>query len=195
MRKVLPFLVVGFLIVTALIGSLIYSLDTAIYECSGEMTGPNNSSGPITLFAEITQYRWWAFWNPLDGLLRLEIQSGHIPTVPDDPLADRWFKTGANSVKPAQFPGLRYRDRNEREDLFGFERVASYLVLYRWPKAGETADLTEAGQGQFSIVSNSLKFRLSDEAIFDGSRKRKITDLISEPGVVRPRPHVLSHRQ
>ena len=63
MQKVLPFLVVGFLIVTALIGSIIYSSDTAISECSGVMTAPNNS-GPITLFAEITQYRWWAFWNP-----------------------------------------------------------------------------------------------------------------------------------
>jgi hypothetical protein len=83
MRKVLPFLVVAFLIVAALIGSLIYSSDTAIYECTGVMTNPNNSSGTITLFAEITQYRWWAFWNPLDGLLRLEIQSGRIPTVTD----------------------------------------------------------------------------------------------------------------
>src|SRR6516164_8719614 len=177
MRRVLPFLVVGFLIVTALIGSLIYSSDTAIYECSGVMTVPNNSSGPTTLFAQITQYRWWSFWNPLDGLLRLEIQSARIPTVPDDPLAARWFKTGPNSLVPApSFRGLRFGPRtspNEREDLFGFERVEYYLVLYRWPKAGETADLTEAGQGQFSIVSNSLKFKLSDEAIFDGSCKPK----------------------
>src|SRR5215469_5681010 len=112
MRKVLPFLVVGFLIVAALIGSLIYSSDTAIYECSGVMTAPNNSSGPITLFAEITRYRWWSFWNPLDGLLRLEIQSARIPTVTDDPLAVRWFKTGPNSVVPApSFPGLRFGPR------------------------------------------------------------------------------------
>ena len=83
MLRVLPFLVVGFLIVTALIGSLHYSSDTAIYECSGVMTALNNSSAPITLFAQITQYGWWAFWNPLDGLLRLEIQSAHIPTVPE----------------------------------------------------------------------------------------------------------------
>src|SRR5215471_3970283 len=175
MRKVLPFLVVGFLIVAALIGSLNYSTDTAIYECSGVMTAPNNSSGPTTPFAQITQYRWWSFWNPLDGLLRLEIQTGRIPTVPDDPSAARWFKTGPNSLVPApSFPGLRFGPRtspNEREDLFGFERVEYYLVLYRWPKAGETADLTEAGQGQFSIVSNSLKFKLSDKAIFDGSCK------------------------
>ena len=143
MRKVLPFLVVGFLIVTALIGSLIYSSDTAIYECSGLMTNlPEvpKSVNPITLFAEITQYRWWTFWNPLDGLLRLEIQSARIPTVPDDPLAVRWFKTGPNSLVPAPFfPGLRFGPRtspNEREDLFGIERVESYLVLYRWPKAG-----------------------------------------------------------
>ena len=174
MRKVLPFLVVGFLIVIALIGSLIYSSDTAIYECSGVMTVPNNSSGPATLFAEITQYRWWAFWNPLDGLLRLEIQSGRIPTVPDDPLAARWFKTGPNSVKPAPFPGLRFGSPpNEREDLFGIDRVESYLVLYRWPKAGETVDLTEAGQGQFSTISNSLKFELSSGATFNGNCKPK----------------------
>jgi hypothetical protein len=101
MLRVLPFLVVGFLIVAALIGSLNYSSDTAIYECSGVMTAPNNSSGPITLFAEITQYRWWAFWNPLNGLLRLEIQSGRMPPVLDDPSAARWFGTGPNAVTPA----------------------------------------------------------------------------------------------
>ena len=177
MRKVLPFLVVGFLIVAALIGSLNYSSDTAIYECSGVMTAPNNSSGPITLFAEITQYGWRAFWNPLDGLLRLEIQSGRIPTVPDDPLAVRWFKTGPNSLVPAPFfPGLRFGPRtspNEREDLFGIGRVESYLVLYRWPKAGETADLTEAGQGQFSTISNSLKTELGSGATFNGNCKPK----------------------
>ena len=128
MRKVLPFLVVGFLIVAALIGSLIYTSDTAIYECSGVMTKDSDKS-PITLFAQITQYRWWAFWNPLDGLLRLEIQSAHIPTVLDDPLAVRWFKTGPNSLVPAPFfPGLQFGPRtspNEREDLFGIERVES----------------------------------------------------------------------
>ena len=176
MRKVLPFLVVGFLIVIALIGSLIYTSDTAIYECSGVMTKDSDKS-PITLFAQITQYRWWAFWNPLDGLLRLEIQSAHIPTVLDDPLAVRWFKTGPNSLVPAPFfPGLRLGSRsspNEREDLFGIERVESYLVLYRWPKAGETADLTEAGQGQFSTISNSLKFELGSGATFNGSCKLK----------------------
>ena len=176
MRKVLPFLVVGFLIVAALIGSLIYSSDTSIYECSGVMTKDSDKS-PITLFAQITQYRWWAFWNPLDGLLRLEIQSAHIPTVLDDPLAVRWFKTGPNSLVPAPFfPGLRFGPRtspNEREDLFGFERVEYYLVLYRWPKAGETADLTEAGQGQFSTISNSLKFELGSGATFNGSCKPK----------------------
>ena len=176
MRKVLPFLVVGFLIVAALIGSLIYTSDTAIYECSGVMTKDSDKS-PITLFAQITQYRWWAFWNPLDGLLRLEIQSAHIPTVLDDPLAVRWFKTGPNSLVPAPFfPGLRFGPRtspNEREDLFGIGRVESYLVLYRWPKAGETVDLTEAGQGQFSTISNSLKFKLSNEAIFNGNCKPK----------------------
>jgi hypothetical protein len=178
MLRALPFLVVGFLIVAALIGSLNYSSDTAIYECSGVMTAPNNSSGPITLFAEITQYRWWAFWNPLDGLLRLEIQSttGVIPTIPDDPLAARWFKTGPDSSKPAPFPGLRFgppSSPNARENLFGIERVGSYLVLYRWPNAGETVDLTQAGQGQFSTISNSLRFKLSDETIFNGNCKPK----------------------
>jgi hypothetical protein len=176
MLRVLPFLVVGFLIVAALIGSLDYSSNTAIYECSGVMTASDNSSGPIALFAEITQYRWWAFWNPLDGLLRLEIQSGRIPTVPDDPSAARWFKTGPNSARPAPFPGLRFgspSSPNEREDLFGIGRVESYLVLYLWPKAGETVDLTEAGQGQFSIIGNSLKFKLSSGASFNGNCKPK----------------------
>ena len=180
MRKVLPFLVVGFLIVAALIGSLNYSSDTAIYECSGLMTNlPEvpKSVNPITLFAEITQYRWWTFWNPLDGLLRLEIQSARIPTVTDDPLAVRWFKTGPNSVMHAQpFPGLRFgppSSPNKREDLFGITRVESYLVLYRWPNAGETVDLTEAGQGQFSTISNSLKFKLSNEVTFTGNCKPK----------------------
>ena len=62
---------------------------------------------------------------------------------------------------------------NEREDLFGIERAESYLVLYRWPKAGETVDLTEAGQGQFSTISNSLKFELSSGATFNGNCKPK----------------------
>ena len=130
MRKVLPFLVVGFLIVAALIGSLNYSSDTAIFECSGVMTAPNNPSGPTTLFAEITQYRWWAFWNPLNGLLRLEIQTAHIPTTPDDPLAARWFKTGPNSQRPAPFPGLRFgppSSPNERERTFSASRGLSLI--------------------------------------------------------------------
>ena len=175
MRKLLPFLVVGFLIVATLIGSLIYSSDTSIYECSGVMTNDSDKS-PITLFAQITKYGWWAFWNPLDGLLRLEIQTAHIPTTPDDPLAARWFKTGPNSSIPAPFPGLRFGPRsspNARENLFGIGRVESYLVLYRWPKAGETADLTEAGQGQFSTISNALKFKLSNEVTFNGNCKPK----------------------
>ena len=130
MRKVLPFLVIGFLIVAALIGSLIYTSDTAIYECSGVMTKDSDKS-PITLFAQITQYRWWAFWNPFDGLLRLEIQSARIPTVPDDPLAVRWFKTGPNSLVPAPFfPGLRFGPRtspNERERTFSVSNVLSLI--------------------------------------------------------------------
>ena len=179
MRRVLGFLIVAVFIVAALI---VYSADTAIYECSGVMKTENEKTGteshPITLFAEITQYRWWAFWQPLDGLLRLEISSttGVIPIIPDDPLAARWFKTGPNSSIPAPFPGLRFGPRsspNARENLFGIGRVESYLVLYRWPKAGETADLTEAGEGQFSTISNSLKFKLSNEAIFNGNCKPK----------------------
>jgi hypothetical protein len=141
------------------------------------LPGVPNSVNPITLFAEITQYGWWAFWwPPVDGLLRLEIQTGRIPTVPDDPLAARWFKTGPNSVRTTIFPGLRFgppSSPKEREDLFGIKRVESYLVLYRWPNAGETVDLTEAGQGQFSTISNSLKFKLSNEAIFTGNCKPK----------------------
>jgi hypothetical protein len=158
MRKLLGYLVVAFLIVAALLFVVAnYSSDTAIYECSGVVT--TAESAPITLFARITQYRWWAFWAPLDGLLRLELQSttGNIPTIPDDPLAARWFKTGPNSSKPAPFPGLIFgpsSSPNERENLFGIERVESYLVLYRWPNAGETVDLTEAGQGQFSTISS-----------------------------------------
>jgi len=129
MQKVLPFLVVGFLIVTALIGSIIYSSDTAISECSGVMTAPNNS-GPITLFAEITRYRWWAFWNPLDGLLRLEIQSAHIPTVLDDPLAVRWLKTGPNSLVPARSSpdsDLAHGHRLMRERTFSVSDVLSLI--------------------------------------------------------------------
>ena len=179
MRKVLGFLIVAVFIVAALI---VYSADTAIYECSGVMKTENEKTGteshPNTLFAEITQYRWWAFWQPLDGLLRLEISSttGVIPIIPDDPLAARWFKTGPNSSIPAPFPGLRFGPRsspNARENLFGIGRVESYLVLYRWPKAGETVDLTEAGQGQFSTISNSISFKLSDEVTFGGSCKPK----------------------
>ena len=181
--RILPFLVVGFLIVVALIGSLNYSTNTAIYECSGEMTnlpGVANSANPITLFAEITQYRWWANWfDPIDGLLRLEIRTTtgpHIPTTPDNPSALRWFGNGPDRVKRSQlFPGLLFGPKPYaiREDLFGFTRVESYLVLYRWPKAGETVDLTEAGQGEFSTISNSLKFKLSDETTFNGSCKPK----------------------
>ena len=129
MRKVLPFLVVGFLIVAALIGSLIYTSDTAIYECSGVMTKDSDKS-PITLFAQITQYRWWAFWNPLDGLLRLEIQSAHIPTVLDDPLAVRWLKTGPNSLVPARSSpdsDLAHGHRLMRERTFSVSDVLSLI--------------------------------------------------------------------
>jgi hypothetical protein len=183
MRKVLPFLVVGFLIIVALLGSLNYSLDTAIYECSGVMRTENektgNESHPTTLFIEITHYRWWAFWDPpLDGLLRLEtpFTAQPIPTIPDDPSAARWFGTGNNSVRLAPpFPGLLFGPKPYaiRENLFGIIRLASHLYLYRWPKAGETVNLTEAGQGQFSTISNALGLKLSDEVTFGGSCKSK----------------------
>src|SRR5262245_21987083 len=107
MRKVLRFLVGGFLIVAALLVAYHYSSDTAIYECSGMVTKASNTSGPVTLFIKITQNRFWVFWNS-DGLLRWEYTDGRIPTVPgDDPKAARWFKRGPDSVAPAPpFVGL-----------------------------------------------------------------------------------------
>jgi hypothetical protein len=69
---------------------------------------------------------------------------------------------------------LARRPRLMRERTFSVsKRVGSYLVLYRWPNAGETVDLTQAGQGQFSTISNSLRFKLSDETIFNGNCKPK----------------------
>jgi hypothetical protein len=86
------------------------------------------------------------------------------------------LKRGPDSVKAPRFSGLVFGPQSspkEREDLFGIRRVEPYLILYRWPNAGETVDLTEAGQGQFSTISNSLKFKLSDEATFNGNCKPK----------------------
>jgi hypothetical protein len=186
MRKVWGFLVVAVLIVVACVFvAANYSEDSAIYECSGVMKTGNektgNESHPTTLFIKITQYRWWAFWDRLNGLLHLEIPftAEDVPTIRDDPSAARWFGTGNNSVMLAPpFPGLEFGPRPYaiRENLFGIKRVDSYLVLYRWPKAGETVDLTEAGQGQFSTISNALRLKLSDEVAFGGSCKPKITD-------------------
>ncbi len=99
-----------------------------------------------------------------------------VPTIPDDPSAARWFGNGPDRLTPAQpFPGLVFGPKPYaiRENLFGIIRVASYLNLYRWPKAGETVDLTKAGQGRFSSISNALQLKLSDEVTFGGNRKLK----------------------
>jgi hypothetical protein len=93
MRNVLGFSVVAVLIVVACVFVVAnYSEDSAIYECSGVMRTENektgNESHPTTLFIKITQYRWWANWfDPIDGLLHLEIPftAEPIPTIPDDP--------------------------------------------------------------------------------------------------------------
>jgi hypothetical protein len=176
MRKILRFLLVAFLIVAAFIFYNVvvvphYGADTAIYECSGTMTKAPDKSGPITLFIKITQNRWWRFGEPLDGWLRLEFQSGSVPTTPDviDPInADRLFKHGSDSLSSGRpFPGLFRADA--REDLFVIKRVDTFLNLYRRPKKGETADLTGPSHGQFSTISNSLRFKLSDETAFNGA--------------------------
>jgi hypothetical protein len=171
-------LVVAFLIAVPFVFVVAnHSEDSAVYECTG-VTKTENESHPTTLFIEITQYRWWAFWDrPLNGLLRSEIPftAQPIPTIPADPSATGWFRTGPySSLTPAGFPGLLFGPPlSAREKLFGIIRVASYLNLYRWPKADETVDLTEAGQGRFSTISNALELKLSDEVTFGGSCKPK----------------------
>jgi hypothetical protein len=157
-----------------------YGVDTAIYECSGVMTTkiPTDKSGPITLFAKITQNRWWMVAEPLDGWLRLEIQSTtgpFIPTTPDKPSEASLFKTSANAIMVARFPGLGFGPKPFaiREDLFAIKRGDDYLLLYPWPKAEEATDLTGPGQGGFSTLSNSLHFKLSSDATFNGNCKPK----------------------
>jgi hypothetical protein len=161
--------VVGILIVVAALFLIVnYSEYSTTYECSGTMTKAQNTSGPTTIFVKLTQYRW-AIWNPFNGLLRWENAAGSIPAIPnDDPYADRGFKIDCDGYKPAPlFPGLFWA--NGREDLFGIKRVDTFLMLYRWPKAGETVDLTKSGQGEFSTISNFLTFNLSNEATFIGT--------------------------
>jgi len=174
MRKVFRFLVGGFLIAAALLVAYHYSSDTAIYECYGMLTKAkaSNTSVPVTLFIKITQNRFWVFWNPLDGVLRMEDATGSIPTVPgDDPMAPRWVQTGPGKRTALFFPGLV--TANAREDLFAVKRVDTFLYLYRWPKAGETVDLTKSTQGGFSTIGNFLTLNMSDEAIFKGICKPK----------------------
>ena len=130
MRKVLPFLIVGLLILAALIGSLNYSSDTAIYECSGVMTVPNNSSGPTTLFAEITQYRWWAFWNPFDGLLLWKFKAHAFrlfPMIllPLDGLKLVLILRGLRRSSPDS--DLAHRPRRMRERTFSASRGLSLI--------------------------------------------------------------------
>src|SRR5262245_19227792 len=95
--RIVRFLVGGFLIVAAaLVVPFYYNSDTAIYECSGKVTKASvNTSGPIKLFIKVRQYKWWAFWNTLNGVLRWEDAAGSIPTTPDDPSPARWFLTGS----------------------------------------------------------------------------------------------------
>jgi len=167
-------IVVAFLIAVAALGFYFFASEspfskyTGIYECSGVLTKAPNTSGPFKLFIKITQERWWAFWHPVDGVLRWESTDG-IPTIADsDFSAVRLFKTGPNSLYPAPlFPGLFWGNA-KREDLFAIKRVDTFLRLYRWPKVGETVDLTKSDQGQFFTISNSLILNISDEENFRG---------------------------
>ena len=102
---------------------------------------------------------------PLDGWLRLEIQSTtgpQPPTTPDtmpvDLTADRFFGLPGGSVSPGRpFPGLMFgRPPSAREDLFVIRRADDYLFLYHWPKAGKIVDFGGPSQGRFSTASNSL---------------------------------------
>jgi hypothetical protein len=184
---VLLFLVVAILILPAYwVFEMVvanYTSDS-IYECSGVMTKTPDKSSPITIFVKITQYsRLWVYGNPLDGLLRLEIQSTtgpHIPTTPDhnpgdDPPDRLWALPGDSFMPVRPFPGFLIGQQPYaiREDLFGFISHDDYLFLYRWPKAGETIHLAGPSQGRFSTISNSLEFTLSDESAFNGKCKPK----------------------
>jgi len=173
MRKFLGVLVGSFLIVAALVVAVAYSSETAIYECSGFLTKSNTSS-PFTLFIRVTQDRWWVFWDPVDGRLRWEYADGTIPIVPgDDVNAPRFFQTRSGSRATAPPFGGLLHSPNGREDFFVIKRADTFLNLYRWPKAGETVDLTKSNQGGFSTISNSLTFYITDEASFKGSCKPK----------------------
>jgi len=176
MRKVfLPFLlVVAFAVLIA--GLFVvpeYGSDTTIYECSGMATNVKFPKEPaqLTLFVKVTENRWWAF-KPLNGMLRFEDASGHIPIIADDPNPDRWFLTGSGKAPAPLFPGLLSSDGN-RENLWAIRRVDTFLNLYRWPKAGETVDMTKASDGLFSTIFNSLRLKINDDVTFNGSCKPK----------------------
>jgi len=112
----------------------------------------------------------WAFWDPADGRLRWEYTNGNIPTVHgDDPNALRWIRTGPDTLKAAPpFAGMMYF-ADAREDF-----LDTFLTLYRWPKAGETVDLTtKSTQGRFATISNALRFDISEGAMFNGNCKPK----------------------
>ena len=158
----------------AFLAAFYYSSGTAIYECSGMGTKASNTSGPITLFIKVTQNRWWAFWDPADGRLRWEYTTGNFPTVTgDDPNAARWIRTGSGLYTAPPFAGMMYF-ANARKDFFVIKRAHTFLSLFRWPKAGETVDLTtKSTQGRFSTISNALTFNISEGAMFNGSCKPK----------------------
>jgi hypothetical protein len=175
MRKFLRVLVAIFLLPAILLAAVYYSSSTSIYECVGTVTKASNTSAPGTLFAKITLYRPWAYWmNPIDGVLRLEHSNGTFPTIPgDDPGANRLIRTGSGLYTAPYFPGLVMSSGKAREDLFIARSADTFLNLFRWPKAGETLDLTKSTQGRFSKVSNSLSIDLGDEKIFNGTCKPK----------------------
>ena len=175
MGRFLQWLVGTFLIVAALLIAFSYSSETAIYECYGTVSKASNTPGPITLFIKVTQDKWWAFWDPADGRLRWEYTNGNIPTVHgDDPNAPRYIRTAPDTVKTSlPFVGMMYY-ADAREDFFVTKRVDTFLNLFRWPKAGETVDLTtNSTQGRFSTTSNALTFNISEGATFNGTCKPK----------------------
>ena len=98
---------------------------------------------------------------------------GHVKTAVDGLARIQYDDNTEVTVRPNSEVVIGGIGNDDDEDLFGINRVESYLVLYLWPKAGEIVDLTEAGQGQFSITSNSLKFKLSSGATFNGNCKPK----------------------
>jgi hypothetical protein len=127
--------VVAFLIVDHNFGSY-----ATRYECYGTLLKKSGPQNPLTLFIQITHYRWWRVTVSLAGALRSEIPVGA-------------------TVRP-------------RTDLFAMTRNGSYLILYPWPKDGETVE-TASQRGQFSTISNSLVLNISDDEQFQGSCEPK----------------------